>query len=211
MKKVNEKHIESILECIRKTPNVSVETIKETTKISDILVRSILKSLVADNVIEASDVGMYNIVATKKNGEAPAEKKGAAKIQAKDEDLGPATPSTKDFSRFDFYQEKNLPKSRLVLAIVRKIVADRPKITLKELQILLDSSTIQKRYGIVEEVSKSRKIAGTGNRYFTKKEEIIRLHNGVNICCTNQWSSQTLKPLLAIVIKKLNYKVSISK
>jgi hypothetical protein len=227
--KDTKKHHEAILEFVKSNPGSTLDGIKEgNPKVSDIMVRKVLKDFQTENIIAANDEdGSYTFV-SKKNGatvESKVEskkldKKEAAKPEPKagktvekkneDEDLGPKTYTGRDNSKYDFDGQKALSKGRLVLAIVRKYVEDNPKASIAKLQEVFDSQKVQPRYGVVEEVGKAKKhTKNNRDRYFLKPEDIIKVANQ-KAAVTNQWGADSLKPLLAVA-KTLGYKVVVSK
>ncbi|MGP8214834.1 MAG: hypothetical protein ACLQQ4_04660 [Bacteroidia bacterium] len=228
MKNTNSKYTDAILEFIKSNAGATIDGIKEgCPKVSDIMVRKVLKDLQAENLLTVGDDGGYTFI-SKKNGATVESKVESKKIDKKEvvksepkagkttekkkeeELLGPATVHSRDNSKYDFDGQKALSKGRLVLAVVRKYVEDNPKASLAKVQEVFDSKNIQKRYGVLEEVSKAKKhTKNNRDRYFLKPEDIIKVGNQ-KAAVTNQWGADSLKPFLAIT-KTLGYKVSITK
>ena len=228
MKNTNSKYTDAILEFIKSNAGATIDGIKEgNPKVSDIMVRKVLKDLQAENLLTVGDDGGYTFI-SKKNGASVETKVESKKIDKKEvakpelktgkmaektteeEDLGAPSISGRDNSKYDFDGQKALSKGRLVLAVVRKYVEDNPKASLAKVQEVFDSKNIQKRYGVLEEVSKAKKhTKNNRDRYFLKPEDVIKIGNQ-KAAVTNQWGADSLKPLLAI-IKGLGYKVSVSK
>lgn len=228
MKNAMSKNHDSVLAYIKANQNLNFDSIKEgNPKISYVLLKKIIKELQEDGIIAANneDGGyVFTGTSTKKEAQTGADAKetkpkeiksvGAkvadTKEKKKDEDdLGPATPSGRDYSKYDFNGQKGLTKGKLALAIVKKYVEDNPKATLAKMEEVFESKTIQPRYGVLEELTKAKKhTKNNRERYFLKPEEIIKITPKAAV--TNQWSGDTLKPLL-VIAKKLGYKINVSK
>jgi len=219
MKNAN-KHHDVILDYIKANPGSTIDGIKEgNPKLSDIIIRGALKHFQTENLVTAGDAGEYTLV-SKKNAAAEskaggkddkkAEKKDAPK-KSEEEDMGPATKTSRDNRKFDFLEHKALSKGKLALAIIRQYVSDFPKTNLATLQEVFESEKIQKRYGCVEEIGKARKhTVNNRERYFFSEKDLIKLGNQ-RVVVTNQWGLSTILPLITIAQKKMKYKVTVSK
>ena len=219
----NTKNHDAVLVFIKATPNLTFDSIKEgNPKISDIMLKKVIKDLQDEGLIEPNtEDGGYVFIEPTKKPEAKSEKKGekkeapvaetkTTKKKSGEEDLGPKTFTGRDNSKYDFGEQKGLPKGKLVLALVGQYVKDNPKTTLAKVQEVFDSEKIQPRYGVAEEISKAKKhTKNDRDRYFLKAEDIIKVGNQ-KAAVTNQWGADSLKPILAIA-KNLGYKVTVSK
>lgn len=222
MKNTISKHHEAVLAVVKKQA-MSIDSIKEELpKISHVMLVKAVKDLMTENSIVLNDDGTYSFAGAEKKAEAQpkdakADKKEVVKTEVKttanpkeeDDDLGAPSVSGRDYSKYDFNGLKALSKSRLVQAVIKEYVSKNGKATLAKLQEVFKSEQIQKRYGIAQELSAAKKISGTRERYFMKPEDILKVGNQKVVVC-NQWSSETLKPLLAIA-KGLGYKITVSK
>lgn len=102
---------------------------------------------------------------------------------------------------------KDHTKSGVVLAVVKAYVDNNPGITLAQLKTAFPD-TLLRRFGIVQEISKSVEIAKGGARYFTKESQQIKLADCIAVVC-NQITAENIKPFLAEA-NKLGYEVVMS-
>ncbi|OFY85378.1 MAG: hypothetical protein A3F72_03685 [Bacteroidetes bacterium RIFCSPLOWO2_12_FULL_35_15] len=81
-------------------------------------------------------------------------------------------------------------KGRLVLAVVQKYMLDNPKTTFTKLKEVFPDE-LQPRYGMIQEVSKAKKISADRDRYFLKPEDLIKVGDKKVAVC-NQFGSHNL-------------------
>ena len=97
-----------------------------------------------------------------------------------------STPQTskRDTTRYMFEGNVFL-KNRLVLAVVQSFVKKNPNVSRQELKKIFDKS-LQGSIGVIEnkEIAEQRKDYSV--RFFTKKDEVIVLNDGIMYVCT-QW------------------------
>ena len=96
----------------------------------------------------------------------------------------------KDFSKYSF-DDRTLGKSRLVLAVVKRYVADHRPHDLDELEKAFPSS-LQGSLGVVrriEDVSDKYRGVGGVKRYFVADDEMIRLSSGECVIVCTQWGT----------------------
>ena len=95
------------------------------------------------------------------------------------------SPSNKrDTTRYMFEGNVYL-KNRLVLAVVQKYVKENPSVARAELKQIF-SKSLQGSIGVVENVEIATLRHDCDVRFFTKDNEIVRLHDGDMYVC-NQW------------------------
>ena len=82
------------------------------------------------------------------------------------------------------FDGKVLPKNRLVLAIIKKYVAEND-VTFEELCGVFDRS-LQGSLGVVELLENAKKVADGPKRYFMKEEDVLTL-NGLKVVVCTQW------------------------
>lgn len=213
----NQKVLDAVLEFIKANPGSNIETITAGTKNSDILVRGAIRKLEAEGAIAADqETGAYSFNAEGK----PAPDLNGGKVETRsakkkeDDDLGPPTFTGRDNSKYRFGEHRNLPKGRLVLALVRAYVEKNPKVSLAKLQEVFHSEEIQPRFGIIAELSAARKFSKNKvDRHFVKNaDDIIKLANGTKIAVCNQWTAEALNQLLKIVAAHpIGFRVSVEK
>ncbi len=208
----NQKVIDAVLEFIKSNPGSSVEAITVGIKSSDILVRGAIKTLATDGAIIADqDTGAYSFnsegkstqVEEQKVTPASADKKAQQKSSKKeDDDLGPknVNPGGRNNNRYRFGEERNLPKGRLVLALVRAYVDKNPKVSLTKLKEVFHSEELQPRFGVIAELSIAKGFSKNKvDRFFVKNaDDVIKLGNA-RIAVCNQWSLDGINKLLKIV------------
>jgi hypothetical protein len=208
------KNHEAVLAFIKANENLTFDSIKAgNPKISDILMRGVIKDLQEEGIIAANDEdgGFVFTGGKPKNASTPVGKAvQSAGKKNDDEDLGPKTFTGRNNDKYIFNGEKGLGKSRVVLAVIRQYIKDNPKITLTKLQEAFDSKVIQPRFGVIEEISKAKThIKNKRERHFFKEADILKV--GDKRCVvTNQWSAEALKPILKIA-KDLGYKIQVTK
>ena len=82
------------------------------------------------------------------------------------------------------FEGKVLPKNRLVLAVIKKYVAEND-VTFEELCGVFDRS-LQGSLGVVELLQNAQKVADGPKRYFMKNEDVLILNGQKVVVCT-QW------------------------
>lgn len=82
------------------------------------------------------------------------------------------------------FEGKVFPKNRLVLAIIKKYVAQNNP-TFEELSEVFDKS-LQGSLGVVELYDDAAKVSDAQKRYFMKDEDVLTLQNQKVVVCT-QW------------------------
>ena len=107
--------------------------------------------------------------------------------------------SAKDFSKYQF-EGNLLSKGRLVLAVINKFVADNNP-TLIELNAAFPSATIRpygKNLFVALEEAEKINTDSKRSRFFTKKEDVIKIKGGVKIAVSNQIDGELVKRLLTV-------------
>lgn len=129
----------------------------------------------------------------------PPEEKKEPKVKR---EKGEKVPSVKDFTKYKF-GGKELSKGKLVLELVRKFVADNNP-TIIELKRAFPENEV-KAYGkgLFVTLDEANKIntESKRTRFFTKKEEIIKIKGNAKIAVTNQVDAGLVKRLLPIAAK----------
>ena len=114
-----------------------------------------------------------------------------------------AVKGKKDTTKYNFKENKNLGKSRLVLAVVKHYVENNPDISFEEL-LLVFPSELRSVYGVfarTEEVEEKHQV-----RYFMKDADRIALSDSTIAVC-NQWGITNIDPFLE-VCKKLGLEIN---
>ncbi|HTA82287.1 MAG TPA: hypothetical protein VK783_05125 [Bacteroidia bacterium] len=214
----NTKIRESVLEFIKQNPGSSVEAITVAVKSSNILTRGAINILMTEGLIVADpDTGAYifnsNPKAASEAAAAepkPNGKKVEAKIaNKKDELLGPKSFTGRDNSKYRFGELRNLPKGRLVLALVRAYVEKNPKVSLTKLQEVFQSKEIQIRFGVLDDVKVAKSFTKNSvDRFFLKNDDLIKLANGTKIAVCNQWMPESIAKILKLA-GPLGFKIKV--
>ncbi|MGP8216895.1 MAG: hypothetical protein ACLQQ4_15115 [Bacteroidia bacterium] len=206
MKKTNDNQ-GKVLDYIKANAGTTIEAITEGTKVSNLLVRKVIKELLAENLITMGDAGEYTFVSKKNAAAEPkavtkdekkSEKKGAAK-KNEEEDLGPKIKTgSRDTTRYSFNGETDLSKGKLVHAVIKKIASDNKKLSIEKIEEMF--SGIQVRFGTIRKLEDARSFSKNKiDRFFLKPEFILEIgakKEKAAIC--NQWSADTLKPFLKV-------------
>lgn len=132
--------------------------------------------------------------------------KASAPSEQKSKEVQIETPSNKtghDNTRFSLNGGRFLAKRLLVLNVISQYVKDNPRVTLAELESRFPSDIISKKRGVVRAWSQVKKWAEQNgpdilNRYFSKEEQRITLHDGTEIVVSTEWGARTFPRFLAI-------------
>ena len=210
------KNHDAVLAWIKANPNMTFDSIKAgNPKISDTLMKGIIKDLEEEGIITANGEDGGYVFAEKeekKGGKKDASSTDTKATKKNDDDLGPKTYTGRDNSKYRFGENRNLPKGRLVLALVRAYVEKNPKVALAKLQELFHSEELQPRYGVVLELGAAKKFCKNKvDRHFVKNpDDILKLGNGTKIAVCNQWTKDGIDNLIKIVsAQPLGYKVKV--
>lgn len=219
---------DAILNCIKQNHNVSLDTIKEKNpKVSDVLIRKILKDMLAENIISMNqDDGTYSF-ATKKlvaqTKDVKTDKKEAAKAEVKatpktekkvdEADLGSKlAPGQKgrDNTRYTFGSKTNLSKGRLILELVRQYVKDHKTASVKQINEAFLADKVQKRYLVIRTKADASKFTvNKKTRFLLKDDELVSVPNAGKCAVTSQWDIHNTTQVINAF--KGKYKVGISK
>lgn len=190
----NEEIIEVIQEMLQTADSLTAKDVQE--KIGDIAliqVQKPLRTLIEDDIIylvQGSNPKQYRKLTQDSNSSSELEfKKG-----------------TRDLSTFTFMKVKNLPKGRLVHAVIKQYVIDYNS-TIDELQLAFPE-TIIKPYGVFKPLNIALEMSQDRKRYFTNEIDHIKLKDGSIVCCTNQWTRERTAKFIDRVLEITNYKIS---
>lgn len=208
---------EKVLDYIKANPGSTIEAITEGTQVSNLLVRKAVKELQAGNIVESNDED-GGLTFKGKNGTAAEIKEPGeqtqpitAKKKKEETDLGPKTFTGRDNSKYRFGEHRNLPKGRLVLALVRAYVDKNPRVSLSRLQEIFQSKDIQPRFGVLEELKVAKSFTKNSvDRFFLKNEDIIKLGNGTKIAVCSQWMPESIGKILKLAsAQPLGFRVKV--
>lgn len=114
----------------------------------------------------------------------------------------------KDYSKFRF-NGNSYNKGRLVNAVIKKLIEDRPQITFPELKQIFPDK-IQGSMGVFDLKEKAEEIYERTNRirYYIKPDEVIQLADNVIISTSNQWGTDNIKTFIDKA-KQENYNIEV--
>ncbi len=114
----------------------------------------------------------------------------------------------RDYTKYDFGDDKNLYKNRLVRAVIAKYVQDNQGCTLSELQRVFPKKLHGSKDCVID-ADKAKTPIKNGNTdyYFIKDEELITLENGDKIAVSNWWDKDNLPNFLKKA-KELGYTIT---
>lgn len=136
--------------------------------------------------IQTPTKAVANVEENKVSGKKSAKTATAKKVV---EDEVTLKTDGRDTSKLKFNGEL-YGKGRLVLAVVQKYMLDNPKTTFAKLKEVF-ADELQPRYGMIQEVSKAKKISTDRDRYFLKPEDLIKVGDKKVAVC-NQFGSHNL-------------------
>ena len=158
----NQKVLDSVLEFIKANPDSSIEAITVGIKSSDISwCAASLKAYLMTMLSWQTPTLALSALPRNQVNHRLQKRKQKLKLLKKDDDLGPKTFTGRDNSKYRFGELRNLPKGRLVLALVRAYVDKNKKVSLSKLQEVFHSDEIQPRYGIITELSVAKSFSKT--------------------------------------------------
>ncbi|HTA27377.1 MAG TPA: hypothetical protein VK809_06300 [Bacteroidia bacterium] len=210
------KNHDAVQAWIKANPNMTFDSIKAgNPKMSDVLLKGVIKELEKEGIITANGEDGGYVFAEKE--EKKGSKKDTASADTKaskknDDDLGPKTYTGRDNSKYRFGENRNLPKGRLVIALLKTYIESNSKVSLAKLQELFHSEELQPRYGVVLELSAAKKFSKNKvDRHFVKNpDDILKLGNGTKVAVCNQWTKDGIDKLIKIVsAQPFGYKVKI--
>ncbi|MFV0289302.1 MAG: hypothetical protein ACK5IJ_00165 [Mangrovibacterium sp.] len=115
---------------------------------------------------------------------------------------------SKDFSKFRF-NGISYNKGRLVNAIIKKLIEDRPQITFSELKQIFPDK-IQGSMGVFDLKEKAEEIYERTNRirYYIKPDEVIQLADNTIISTSTKWNAENIKTFIEQA-KRENYNIEV--
>ena len=111
----------------------------------------------------------------------------------------------KDTTKYVF-QGNIYGKNRLVLAVVKAYVKENPRVTCSELGNIFEVG-LQGTFGVVIKKEEAiKRCADPDKRFFTKRDEELRLMDGIMYVCT-QWGSGNINNFINKA-KRLGFSIS---
>ena len=121
------------------------------------------------------------------------------------EEISSAVKGKKDKTKYNFKENKNLGKGKLVLAVIKDYVENHPSISFEELLIAFPpDKKFHATYAIIAKVEEIKEKARV--RYFMKDIDRITLSDASVVVC-NQWGIGNIGAFLE-VCKKLDIKIN---
>jgi hypothetical protein len=221
------KQHETILDFVKSNDGAILETIREGTKVGDLMVRKILKDFLTENICRTNDDGGYSFIQPPKKAvesktdskKKEAAKPGPALKEKKESDLGPkqvpGSTKTRDNTRYSFQgvdgkMQHGLPKGRLILMMVERYIADHKSATVKQINEAFLAGSVQKRFSVLRPKSEATKF--TVNhipRFFLRDSQLLTVANVGKCAVCSQWDLTGVTKVIAAF--KGKYKVTVSK
>jgi hypothetical protein len=195
---------QKVLDHISKFSDATADLIASATGMNRLLVFKTVKVLSDNGLVKISDTkpSTYKIVkGESKTAKAPEKKTTSIKKVADDEVA--LNSGTRDTSKLKFNGEL-YGKGRLVLAVVKQFMKDNPRTSLTKLKETFPEE-LQPRYGMIQEVSKAKKLSIDRERFFLKPEDLIKVGDKKVAVC-NQFGKNNLPEVLKH-FKTLNYNI----
>ena len=121
------------------------------------------------------------------------------------EEISSAVKGKKDKTKYNFKENKNLGKGKLVLAVIKDYVENHPGISFEELLIAFPpDKKFHASYAIIAKVEEIKEKARV--RYFMKDVDRITLSDASVVVC-NQWGISNIGAFLELC-KKLDIKIN---
>lgn len=183
---------QKVLDHIEKFSDSNAGLIAAATGLNKLLVFKTVKVLAENKLIEINaENKTYKIM--KQNSDS--KKNDEVKLQ---------NPNGRSTAKYIF-NKQSLPKSRLVLEVMRQFISDNKRYSLEKVQEIWKSDELQKRYGTIVTVSRAKKFCEGGReRHFMKDPITIGKQK---VVISNQWSEELLIPFLKIA-SSLKYKIT---
>ena len=116
---------------------------------------------------------------------------------------------SKDYSKFRF-NGYSYNKGRLVNAVIKKLIEDKPQTTFSELKQIFPEKIQGSSMGVFDIKEKAEEIYRRTNRirYYIKPDEVIQLADKVLISTSTQWNSENIKTFIEYS-KKQGYSITV--
>jgi len=199
---------QKVLDHISKFSDTTADLIASATGMNRLLVFKTVKVLSDNGLVRISDTkpSTYKVLKVESKNTKVTDKKitktGSTKKVADDEVALPS--GSRDISKIKF-NGTMYGKGRLVLAVVQHYVKNNPRVSYTKLKEVF-SDEFQQRYGMVQELSKAKKLSVDRDRFFLKAEDLIKIGDKKIAVC-NQFGSNNIAPFLKMVKSKLGYNI----
>ena len=227
---------EKILNVVKSSEGIDKKSISEFTSAKGIVLEGALSKLLKEKILaveeregqklyfvshenseastseeEVADEKEETISATEKKKNKKGKKENAEEVSGEDagdtensQEVKGQSKGNRDMRKFKFDGVLHT-KGGLVLAVVRKYVDKHKNISLTKLKEVFPDELLQ-RFGVVQEIKKAKTFTSGGrDRFFMKDDQIIKV-NGSRVVCSNQWTSDNIKPFLTAA-RKLGYDI----
>lgn len=198
-----------VLDFIEKFSDATAEVIAESINMNKLQVFKIVKGLAEAGSIKINaenNPPTYQVVkADKKSAKVSGKQTVKTETPKKAETDEVITKSEgRNTDKLKFNGEL-YGKGRLVLAVVKKYVEDNPRTTLAKLKEVFPDEKLQPRYGVIQELSKAKKLSVDRDRFFLKPEDLIKVGDKKVAVC-NQFGANNLDTPLKH-FKSLGYNI----
>jgi hypothetical protein len=203
--------VKKVVTFLETTPGATKAEITAKTKIAGIELTNVIKALRKEGRLIEEGEGKEMRLSISAEAEVTEEPSTELEIPVEDEQDAPQGKTTgrnKDKYKLD---GELYGKGRIVQAIVRKYVAENPKVTYKQLKEVFPDELLN-RFGIFQDETTANSLSGSRPRYFMSEEkgDGIKLGDRKVVFTSSQFTATNLLPLMAVA-KKLGMKIAVLK
>jgi len=200
--------IKKVVTFLESNPGATKAEITAKTKIAGIELTNVIKALRREGRLIEEGEGKEMKLSISAEPEVTEEVSTELEIPVGDEHESPKGKSAgrnKDQYKLD---GELYGKGRIVQAVVRKYVAENPKVTYKQLKEVFPDELLN-RFGIFQDENTANSLSGSRPRYFMSEEkgDAIKLGDRKVVFTSSQFTADSVQPLLAVA-KKLGMKIT---
>ena len=198
--------IKKVVQFLEITPGATKADITAKTKIAGIELTNVLKALRKEKRLVEDGAGKETTFSVSAEAEVTEEPSTELEIPVEDEQEAPKGKSgTRNKDQYKLDGEL-YGKGRIVQAVVKKYVAEHPKVTHKQLKEVFPDELLN-RFGIFQDENTANTLSGARPRYFMKDEDGIKLGDKKIVYTSSQFTATNVLPLLDVA-KKLGIKIT---
>ena len=200
--------IKKVVEFLQNNPGSTKAEIGAKTKITGLELTNVVKALRKEGRLTEEGEGKEMKFSISAETEVIEEPSTELEIPVEDEQEAPNGKSgTRNKDQYKLDGEL-YGKGRIVQAVVRKYVADNPKVTYKQLKEVFPDELLN-RFGIFQDETTANSLSGSRPRFFMSEEkgDGIKLGDKKIVYTSSQFTASNVIPLLAVA-KKLGMKIA---
>jgi len=200
--------IKKVVAFLESNPGATKAEITAKTKIAGIELTNVIRAIRKQGRLEELGEGKAMTFSVTAEAEVTEEPSAELEIPVDDEQTASKVKSAgrnKDQYKLD---GQLYGKGRLVQAVVRKYVAENPKVTYKQLKEVFPDELLN-RFGIFQDENTANSLSGSRPRFFMSEEkgDGIKLGDRKVVFTSSQFTADSVQPLLAVA-KKLGMKIT---